>query len=109
MIGPMDLASLTDATEQISLRYAEHFGIDRTAEWFLLKLHEEMGELTQSFLRVSGQARTGDRTEPELAAEFRAELADVLCHVLLLARHHGVDLDAEVAAKWLVRLPAHER
>ncbi|MEV4397007.1 hypothetical protein [Nonomuraea sp. NPDC049607] len=28
----------------------------------------------------------------------------MLCHVLLMARHHGVDLAAEVERKWLVRL-----
>lgn len=28
----------------------------------------------------------------------------MLCHVLLMARHHGVDLEAEVGRKWLVRL-----
>lgn len=38
-------------------------------------------------------------------AAYRAELADVLCHVLLLARRHGVDLAAEVDRKWLSRLP----
>lgn len=98
----MDLRELTDRAEQISRTYAARFGIDRTPDWFLLKLHEEVGELTQSYLRSSGRARTGDRTDDELAADFRGELADVLCHVLLLARHHDVDVDAAVAAKWLV-------
>lgn len=32
---------------------------------------------------------------------FRSELADVLSQVLLLARHHGVDLEAEVERKWM--------
>jgi NTP pyrophosphatase (non-canonical NTP hydrolase) len=77
-------------------------GIERDATWFLLKLQEEVGELTQAFLMKTGQARDKGRTSAELDAGFRAELADVLCHVLLLARHHGVDLDAAVADKWLV-------
>jgi NTP pyrophosphatase (non-canonical NTP hydrolase) len=98
----MHIAELSDRAEGISRTYAERFGIDRTPEWFLLKLHEEVGELTQCFLRSTGQARTGGRPAEELAAAFRSELADVLCHVLLLARHHEVDLDAEVASKWLV-------
>ena len=84
--------------------YAAAFGIDRDATWFMLKLQEEVGELTQSFLRWTGQARTKGKTGGELAADFRAAIADVLCQTLLLARHHGVDLMAEVKAKWLVWL-----
>jgi NTP pyrophosphatase (non-canonical NTP hydrolase) len=98
MIGGMDIAELSDRAEGISRAYAARFGIERTPEWFLLKLHEEVGELTQCFLRTTGQARTRDLPAEELAAAFRSEL----CHVLLLARHHDVDLDAEVASKWLV-------
>jgi NTP pyrophosphatase (non-canonical NTP hydrolase) len=98
----MDIAELTEQVEGISHGYAERFGIDRTPEWFLLKLHEELGELTQCFLRASGQGRTGQRTAEELDADLRHEVADVFCHVLLLARHYGIDLDREVADKWLV-------
>lgn len=100
----MDLQRLSDDVEKISERYAEVFGIRRDATWFLLKLQEEVGELTQAWLMHSGQGRTKDLTPAELAANFRAELADVLCQVLLLARHHDVDLAAEVDRKWLFRL-----
>ncbi|MER5393171.1 hypothetical protein [Saccharopolyspora sp. NPDC002686] len=37
--------------------------------------------------------------------DFHAELADVVCQVLLLARHHGIDLEAAVADEWLVWSP----
>jgi NTP pyrophosphatase (non-canonical NTP hydrolase) len=100
----MDLRRLSDDLETVSQRYAETFGIRRDATWFLLKLQEEVGELTQAYLMHSGQARTKDLTPPELAANFRAELADVLCQVVLLARHHEVDLPAEIDRKWLSRL-----
>ena len=33
-----------------------------------------------------------------------AQIADVLCQLLLTARHHGVDVAAEVERKWLYRL-----
>jgi NTP pyrophosphatase (non-canonical NTP hydrolase) len=105
MIDRVDLAELSDRVEKISAGYAARFGIDRSPEWFLLKLHEELGELTQCFLKLNGQARTEGRSPEDLAAAFRAEVADVLCHVVLLARHHDIDLDAEVAAKWLVWAP----
>ena len=97
----MELRALSDEVEAISARYAERLGIDRTPAWLLLKLHEEVGELTQAYLRMTGQARTRSAADA-LGANFRDELADVLCHVLLLARHHDVDVDEAVTAKWLV-------
>ncbi|MFB4280956.1 MULTISPECIES: pyrophosphatase [unclassified Nonomuraea] len=97
----MDLRELSDEIESISKRYADRIGIERDDTWFLLKLQEEVGELTQAFLMLTGRARRKGRTEEELGDEFRAELADVVCHVLLMARHHGVDLEAEVERKWL--------
>ena len=50
----MDLHRLSDDLETISQRYAHTFGIRRDATWFLLKLQEEVGELTQAFLMQSG-------------------------------------------------------
>lgn len=99
----MDVNGLTAKVEQVSRGYAARFGIERDADWFVLKLHEEMGELTQAFLALDGRGRAKGLDDRERAARFRAELADVFCHVLLLAEHHGVDLTAEVRAKWLDR------
>ncbi|QSE88036.1 pyrophosphatase (plasmid) [Rhodococcus pseudokoreensis] len=98
----MDLGQLSDEVEEISKHYAERFGIERDAAWFLLKLQEEVGELTQSFLMVTGQARTKERSPDQLAAALRNEVADVLCQTLLLARFHDIDLAAAVNEKWLV-------
>ncbi|MCI2417380.1 hypothetical protein MOQ72_08080 [Saccharopolyspora sp. K220] len=99
----MDLKELTEEVEAVSAVYAHRHGIERTPEWFVLKLQEEVGELTQAFLMSTGQARDKGKTLPELNADFRAEIADVLCQTLLLARHHGIDLEAAVADKWLIR------
>jgi NTP pyrophosphatase (non-canonical NTP hydrolase) len=98
----MHLEELAAKIETVSAIYAHKHGIERDATWFLLKLQEEIGELTQVFLMKTGQARDKGQTSDELDAGFRAELADVLCQVLLLARHHDVDLEAAIADKWLV-------
>lgn len=99
----MDLAQLSDDVEQISRAYAARHGIARDDTWFLLKLQEEVGELTQAFLMRAGQARTKGYSAEEIEEQFASELADVLCHTLLLARHHGVDLRRAIEAKWLWR------
>jgi len=98
----MEIGELVAAVERVSSGYAARFDITRDADWFLLKLHEELGELTQAHLMLTGQARTKGRTEGEIDQSFRAEVADVLSHALLLARHHGIDVVEEVRRKWLV-------
>jgi NTP pyrophosphatase (non-canonical NTP hydrolase) len=95
-----DLRSLTDAIEAVSARYAQRFGIRRDLEWCLLKLGEELGELTQAHLKRSGQARAnGDAVE--LTRRFEDEMADVLGQLLVLAKLSGTDLPAALERKWL--------
>ena len=101
----MHHAELTAAAETVSRTYAARHGIDRTDDWLVLKLTEEVGELTQSYLARCGQTRH-TATDEELDARFRAELADVLAQVLLIASRFGVDLQQEVADKWHVHLDA---
>jgi NTP pyrophosphatase (non-canonical NTP hydrolase) len=102
----MDINALTDEVEQISRAYASRFEINRDDTWFLLKLQEEVGELTQAHLTRTGRARTKGLTADEIDEAFRSEVADVLARTLLLARYHGIyhgiDLKAEIERTWLV-------
>ncbi|PIS18219.1 hypothetical protein COT54_00465 [Candidatus Collierbacteria bacterium CG09_land_8_20_14_0_10_46_12] len=66
----MNVHKVTRQIKKVSDIYAKKYGIRRDANWYLLKLQEEM--------------------------------ADVFCHVLLLARHHKINLEKEVEEKWLV-------
>ena len=99
----MDITELSERAERISERYGEYLGIERDGDWFLLKLQEELGELTQSYLQVTGRARTKGLTDDEIREAFEFEFADVLCQLLLLARHHAVDVPAAIERKWLIR------
>nr|WP_296769540.1 DUF4440 domain-containing protein [Rhodococcus sp. (in: high G+C Gram-positive bacteria)] len=104
----MGLNELSADVEHVSQVYAEKFGITRDASWFLLKLQEEVGELTQAFLMMTGQARQKGKSAEERAEDFRLELADVFSQVLLIARFHDIDLQAVVDEKWLVWTTALE-
>ncbi|GAA2788959.1 pyrophosphatase [Kribbella solani] len=97
----MDLVSLTERLEKISIGYGERLGFERDPDWFLLKLQEEVGELTQAYLQHTGRARTKGLSEEQIRDTFHQEFADVLCQLLLFARRHQVDLPAEVDRKWL--------
>lgn len=101
----MDISQLQHELEAVSAFYAERHDITRTDDWFILKLGEEVGELTQAYLARAGQARDKGRTPAEREEDFRAELADVFAQVLLIAHRFDVDLEDEVARKWLVWKP----
>lgn len=101
----MDIAALKNEVEVVSAFYAERHDITRTDDWFMLKLGEEVGELTQAYLARSGRARDKGRSEKQMNEDFRAELSDVLAQVLLIAHRFNIDLESEVARKWLVWKP----
>ena len=97
----MDITSLTKDVETVSKKYAKKYGIKRDSQWFILKLQEEMGELIQSYLMMKGKGRTKGKSQEELRNDFHKELADVFCHVLLVANSQKADLEKEVEKKWL--------
>jgi NTP pyrophosphatase (non-canonical NTP hydrolase) len=90
--------------EIASAAYAAANGLERDSDWFVLKLHEEIGELTQVWNRLSGRGRRHGRSEDELRESLADEAADVLGHILLFAETNGLDLAAAVERKWRFRL-----
>lgn len=98
----MEIEQLTQEVEQVSQTYAEKYTIERDATWFVLKLQEEVGELIQSYLMLTGKARTKGKSSEEIQADFNKEVADVFCQTLLLARFYGINLEKEVGEKWLL-------
>lgn len=101
----MDLAELTDRLEAVSRVYAARFDITRDDTWHLLKIHEEVGELTDAYLVATGRSRRRGRSAAEIETALKDELCDVVAHTLLMARHLGFDLTRELERKWLVHHP----
>lgn len=92
----LDLKALQDDVLRISDIYAREYGIKRDRDWALLKLQEELGELTAEHLRLSGRARgTSD------AAKLADEAADVLGMLLIYCDRAGVDIEQAMRRKWL--------
>ncbi len=46
----MDLKTITKKVVMVSDQYEKNCDIKRDADWYILKLHEEVGELTQNYL-----------------------------------------------------------
>ncbi|AJC78200.1 NTP pyrophosphohydrolase MazG-related protein [Rhizobium etli bv. phaseoli str. IE4803] len=90
--------------EQFEISSAAHVaanGIERDADWFLLKLQEEMGELTQAWNRLTGRGRAKGRSPEDMRRDLADETADLLGHLLLFARSNDIDLAAAIERKWL--------
>jgi len=94
--APLTVTEVSDAAAKISDIYAGKYAIERNDDWFLLKLQEELGELAQAHLRLSGRGR-GDATEQDRSDEA----ADVLCMLLLYCRRFDIDPELAVRRKWL--------
>ena len=67
----MQINDLSEDVEAVSAFYAQRHSIQRTDDWFMLKLNEEVGELTQAYLAGAGQARDKGRTSAELATSLK--------------------------------------
>ena len=92
----MHLSDLTASVLRISDLYAAEHGIDRSGDWALLKVQEELGELTAEHLRMSGRAR-GEAD----AGKLGDEAADVLGMLLIYCDRAGIDIEAAMQRKWL--------
>jgi NTP pyrophosphatase (non-canonical NTP hydrolase) len=71
----------------------------------MLKLVEEVGELTRAHLKLSQRARVDVDEAAALRANFEDELADVLGQVLVLSQLANVDPCKAIDRKWLAWHP----
>jgi len=94
------LERLGSQFETASAGYAGAHGIERDSDWFILKMQEELGELTQVWNKLSGRGRRHGKSTEELKVLMADETADLLGHVLLFAHHHKLDLQAAIERKW---------
>jgi NTP pyrophosphatase (non-canonical NTP hydrolase) len=92
----LELAALQADVLRVSDIYAARYEIDRKRDWAILKLQEELGELTAEHLRASSRARGA--ANPEAQAD---EAADVLGMLLIYCHGQGIDLEAAMRRKWL--------
>ena len=94
------LAELAPLVAEVSDTYASRNGIRRDDDWYLLKLQEELGELTAEYLKATGRGRKKGAGASAIRQALEDEAADVLATLLLFARHNGVDLEAALERKW---------
>lgn len=101
------LEQITSKVCRISEIYAQNNGIRRDDDWYLLKLSEELGELTQSYLMKTERGRTKGLSIDEINQDIADEVSDVLGMLLLFAKHNGIDISAALERKWYKYLPEY--
>lgn len=94
------LAELAPLVAEVSDTYASRNAIARDDDWFLLKLQEELGELTAEYLKTTGRGRLKGADAATVSLALEDEAADVLAMLILFARHNDIDLDAALERKW---------
>lgn len=99
------LEQLSALVAEVSDTYASRNDIARDDDWYLLKLQEELGELTAEYLRTTGRGRLKGAQPPAIRQAMEDETADVLAMLLLFARNNRIDLEAALERKWFQYLP----
>ena len=94
------LVELTELVADVSDTYASRNDIARDDDWYLLKVQEELGELTAEYLKTTGRGRLKGADGASLRQALEDETADVLAMLLLFARNNRIDLDAALERKW---------
>ncbi|CUX09148.1 pyrophosphatase [Rhizobium oryzihabitans] len=100
------LAVMMHQFEEASQKYAAENGIFRDPDWYMLKLQEEVGEVTQAWNRLTGRGRSKGTSKEEMKRDLADETADLLGHVLLLAHYNGLDIKGSIERKWRFTPPA---
>ena len=96
----MNLNEITNNLSKVSDIYADKFNIRRDDDWFILKIQEELGELTSVYLKLTQRARVGEESIKDLEKNLTEEVADVIAMTLLFARHKGIDVEKAINEKW---------
>jgi len=66
----MDVNELIAKIELRSKQYAEDHHVRRDDDWFLLKIQEEFGELTQKYLMLTDRARQKEMSKEEIRKDL---------------------------------------
>ena len=88
--------------------YARAHNITRTPDWYLLKLTEELGELTAEHLLLNGQARPNEDGSGGTREALENEAADLFGQFVLYLRANDIDIEAAIERKWLRHLDAYK-
>ncbi|MBU1316359.1 MAG: phosphoribosyl-ATP pyrophosphohydrolase [Alphaproteobacteria bacterium] len=95
---------LSDRIGRVGDLYAQKHNIKRSPDWYLLKLTEELGELTAEHLLMTGRARAPASGSAGTREALENEAADLFGQFVLYLRENEIDIEAAIERKWLRHL-----
>src|SRR4051812_35539534 len=100
----MNFKELEKKVVENALDYGKEYNINIDEDFALLKLYEEVGELSQAVLIHRKKSRPEKHMPEEKSKEEVAkELADVVGMAMVNAHLMGVDLEDALTKKWINR------
>jgi NTP pyrophosphatase (non-canonical NTP hydrolase) len=101
----MEFKELQEKIFAVERAYGKKFGIEIDEDYTLLKLYEEMGELSQALLINRKKCRPEKYPGAQVAKEKLAEeMADVLGLLVTNAKLLNIDIEEALQKKWLSRV-----
>jgi NTP pyrophosphatase (non-canonical NTP hydrolase) len=95
---------LSDRIGRVGEFYAKAHNIQRSPDWYLLKLTEELGELTAENLLIGGRAKPNTGGSGGSREALENEAADFFRQFVLYLRANQIDIEASIERKWLRHL-----
>jgi len=98
----MEIKQLQKKASKIFLDNLKRDHIKVSDDYLLLKLTEELGEFTQSYLVHKKRCRPVKYLSPQLSKkELSKELSDILGLVLVIAQKLNIDIEEALVKKWI--------
>lgn len=96
----MNLKDAAIHCEKAWSHFAHAHNIKRDEIFYVLKLQEELGELSRTVLELRGSERKTKATDEELKKKFEGDIASIVGNALILANYHQVDLEKVLRDKF---------
>ena len=100
----MEIRQLQNKASKVFLDNLKRDDIKVSDDYLLLKLTEELGEFTQSYLAHKKRCRPEKYLSLQKSKkELSKELSDVLGLILVIAKNLKIDVEEALMKKWITR------
>ncbi len=98
----MEFKELQAQVVQNAMNYGKKYNVVIDQDFAILKLYEEVGELSQAILIHRKKSRPEKHVPDNVSMnEVAKELADVVGMAIVNAHLLGIDLEAAISKKWI--------
>ena len=96
----MNLNEITNKLKSIFEIYKEKYSLNLNEDYFLIKIQEELGELSSAHLKLTNRGRAESIEKHELEKNLREEIEDVISMTLLFDEVKNINIEDALNEKW---------